>query len=35
MAKAPSDVNGLKLVFNTFWNVARRAAQKSDQGEEA
>ena len=26
---------GLKLVFNSFWNVARQTAQKSDQGEEA
>ena len=24
---------GLKLVFNTFWNAVRRAAEKSDQGE--
>ena len=34
IAKALSDVNGLKLVFNTFWNAARRAAQKSGQVEE-
>ena len=26
---------GLKLVFNSFWNVTRRAAEKSDQEEEA
>ena len=25
---------GLKLVFNTFWDVARRTAQKNDQEEE-